>query len=190
MSTRQPDKRTRRSSEPSRTGGTARAVSATRTLFVTIVQIVMLAILVGAVFLSVWIVVIAVTRPGRLHFPAVQSYVAFVLAVATNVLLLALALNSTYLPERLFAADRQGILLLAVWASGAAAIIVGLVGSFGLGAYIAALVLPAAMAFVLIGLVSPGLFRRPPDDPATVGDDRVGDSGERGRQRRGGRTRR
>ena len=54
------------------------------------------------------------------------------------------------------------MLLLVVWASGAAAIIIGLVGSYGLGAYIAAQVLPAAMAFVLIGLVSPGLFRRPP----------------------------
>jgi hypothetical protein len=154
------------------------------------VRIVMLAILVGAVLWAAEILVTAVVRPGWLHFPALNSYVAFALAVATNGLLLALALNSTYLPDRLFAADRQGMLLLVVWASGAAAIIVGLIGSFGLGAYIAALVLPAAMAFVLIGLVSPGLFRRPPDGAAEAGDGRAAGSGERGRQRRGGRARR
>ena len=189
MSTRQPDKRTRRAAGASRRGAQARAVSATRALLVTIVQIVMLAILVGAVLWAVEILVTAVVRPGWLHFPALNAYVAFALAVATNVLLLVLALNATYLRDRLIAADRQGTMLLVVWACGAAAIIIGLVGTFGLGAYIAALVLPAAMAFVLIGLVSPGLFRRPLKDSAADGDGAAG-SGERGRQRRGGRTRR
>jgi hypothetical protein len=115
------------------------------------------------------------------------------------VVMLAIGLNSTYLPGRLFAADRLGTLFVVVWACGAVAIVVGLLGSFQLGAYVAVEILPAAVAFVLIGLISPGLFRRPSDDSGKTGHDhgatgsgsRSGSgSGERGRQRRGGRARR
>jgi hypothetical protein len=186
-------------------------VAATSGFLVTVGRIVMLAIMVGAVLRAVQILITVIVRPGWLHFPTVSSYVAFILAVATNVLMLAIALNSTYLPNRLFAADRLGKLFLAVWACGAAAIIVGLLGSFQLGAYVAAEVLPVAVAFVLIGLISPGLYRRPADDSGTTGHDRGATSsdsrsgpdsgsgpdsrsgsgsGDHGRQRRGGRARR
>ena len=86
--------------------------------------------------------------------------------------MLALALNASYLPDRLFAPRRLGLLFAAVWAIGAGAILVGLLGSIGLGAYVAVELLPAAMAFALMGLVSPGLFRRPArpgDEPARPG---------------------
>ena len=205
MSTRHPDKRRQRSGGTSRGGGRRRAVAATSGFLVTVGRIVMLAIMVGAVLRAVQILITVIVRPGWLHFPTANSYVAFILAVATNVLMLAIALNSTYLPNRLFAADRLGRLFLAVWACGAAAIIVGLLGSFQLGAYVAAEVLPVAVAFVLIGLISPGLYRRPADDSGTSGHDRGAKgsdscpdpgsssgsgSGDHGRQRRGGRARR
>ena len=176
MSTRQPDKRTPRPAGASRKGGSARAVSATRALFVTVVQIVMLAILAGAVLWAVEILVTAVVRPGWLHFPALNSYVAFALAVATNVLLLALALNSTYLPDRLFAADRQGSCCSP---SGRAVRRPSSSGSSTRSASLLAFRRPGAAAqrwsLVLIGLhLRRGCSGDPPDDPATAGGDRTG----------------
>jgi hypothetical protein len=216
MSTRQPDKRRQRPGGVSRESGSRRAVSATTGFLVTVGRVVMLAIMVGAVLRAVQVLIAVIVSPGSLgSAPALQSYVAFSVAAVGLVVMLAIALNSTYLPGRLFAADRLGTLFLVVWACGAVAIVVGLLGSFQLGAYVAIEILPAAVAFVLIGLISPGLFRRPSDDSGTTGHDhgatssgsRSGpgsssnsgrsDSGhsgsgssERGRQRRGGRARR
>ena len=206
MSTRQPDKRRQRSGGASRGSGSRRAVSATSGFLVTVGRIVTLAIMVGAVLRAVQVLVAVIVRPGSLgSWPALQSYVAFSVAAVGLVVMLAIALNSTYLPGRLFAADRLGTLFVVVWACGAVAIVVGLLGSFQLGAYVAVEILPAAVAFVLIGLISPGLFRRPSDDSgasdrnhgATSSGSRSGSgshsgsgSGEHGRQRRGGRARR
>jgi hypothetical protein len=175
-------------------------VSATSGFLVTVGRIVMLAIMVGAVLRAVQVLIAVIVSPGSLgSAPALQSYVAFSVAAVGLVVMLAIGLNSTYLAGRLFAADRLGTLFVVVWACGAVAIVVGLLGSFQLGAYVAVEILPAAVAFVLIGLISPGLFRRPSDDSGTTGHDhgatgsgsRSGSgSGERGRQRRGGRARR
>ena len=112
--------------------------------------------------------------------------------------MLALALNSSYLPDRLFAARRLGALFVVVWATGAAAIVAGLVGAVQLGAYVAIELLPAVVAFVLMGLVSPGLYRRPGAERPASRRPAAGDEGsaprpaspERSRQRRGGRARR
>lgn len=200
MNTRQPDKRRQRPGAAPRRSGPRRAVSATSGFLVTVGRIVMLAIMVGAVLRAVQVLIAVIVSPGSLgSAPALQSYVAFSVAAVGLVVMLAIGLNSTYLPGRLFAADRLGTLFVVVWACGAVAIVVGLLGSFQLGAYVAVEILPAAVAFVLIGLISPGLFRRPSDDSGTTGHDhgatgsgsRSGSgSGERGRQRRGGRARR
>jgi len=91
------------------------------------------------------------------------------------------------------------LLFGAVWATGAAAIVIGLLGHVQLGAYVAIELLPAAVAFVIMGLVSPGLYRRDAAaGAASGGSPSTGreDAGpqparpERARQRRGGRTRR
>jgi hypothetical protein len=200
MNTRQPDKRRQRPGAAPRGSGPRRAVSATSGFLVTVGRIVMLAIMVGAVLRAVQVLIAVIVSPGSLgSAPALQSYVAFSVAAVGLVVMLAIGLNSTYLPGRLFAADRLGTLFVVVWACGAVAIVVGLLGSFQLGAYVAVEILPAAVAFVLIGLISPGLFRRPSDDSGKTGHDhgatgsgsRSGSgSGERGRQRRGGRARR
>ncbi len=106
--------------------------------------------------------------------------------------MLALALNSSYLPDRLFAPSRLGTLFVRGVGDRRGGHRRRPVGSFRLGAYVAIEILPAAMAFVLMGLVSPGLFRRPgnagPPPAATI---RAGvEPAERARQRRGGRTKR
>ena len=133
-------------------------------------------------------------------WPRVPLYVAFVLSAAAIALMLAMALNSSYLPDRLFAPSRVGTLYVVVWASGAGAIIVALIGSYQLGVYVTIELLPAAMAFALMGLVSPGLFRRPGNARPGSGNARPG-AGDgdvapassppaRARQRRGGRAKR
>ena len=86
---------------------------------------------------------------------------AFVLAAVAVLVMLALAVNSSYLPDRVVPRRYLGVAFGVVWVVGAAAIVVGLVGSFRLGAYVAVEILPAAVGFVLMGLVTPGLYRRP-----------------------------
>jgi hypothetical protein len=190
MSSRQPDRRRQTPGGAPGRGGAARVVSTTRELLVNVARVVLLAIMVGAVIQSV---AILVEQPESLGSgPTVNSYVACALAVVCAVLMLALALNSSYLPDRLFAPRRLGALFAVVSVTGAAAIVVGLLGSVRLGTVVAIDLLLAAVPFVLMGLVSPGLFRRPEHKPLVTGDDRVSrdDRRERGRQRRGGRSRR
>jgi len=162
----------------------------------------MLAIMMGAMVEAVAVLVHYIARPALLQansWPTANSYAAFILAAVSIALMLALALNSSYLLDRVFPARRLGVLFAAAWATGAAAIVIGLLGDVQLGAYVAVELLPAAMAFVIMGLVCPGLYRRDASDgsasdgsPAAGRDDAApqpGGSG-RGRQRRGGRARR
>jgi hypothetical protein len=191
MSQRSSD-RGRRPGAPRR-GGAARAVSTTGGLLAAIARVILLAIMVGALLRAIVVFVDIVVRPSALgSWPHVNAYVAFVLSAACIVLMLALALNSSVLPDRLFRADRLGALFVAVWATGAGAIVVGLVGSYRLGIYVTIEVLPAAMAFALMGLVSPGLYRRPGNASPARSDDASASAAERerARQRRGGRSKR
>jgi hypothetical protein len=196
MSQRQPDRRRQTSGGSPRRGAAARAASTTRELLANIARVILLAILLGA---TVQAVAILVEQPASLGpQPTVKSYVSCTLAVLSAVLMLALALNASYLPDRLFPARRLGILFAVVSVTGAAAIVVGLLGSFRLGTVVAVDLLLAVVPFVLMGLVSPGLYRRPEaerrasrraaaddEDSATRSASR-----ERARQRRGGRARR
>jgi len=190
-----------RSQRDRRRGGSprvGRAAATTRTLLVTGAQIVLLAILAGALTQAV---AILIEQPSSLgpHATAL-SYAACALGVASIALMLAMALNATFLPDRLFAPERLGVLFVVVGATGAAAIVVGLLGSFKLGTVVAVDVLLGAVPFVLLGLVSPGLFRRPArpgteldgaGGPSDRGADRpAADRHDRSRQRRGGRGRR
>jgi hypothetical protein len=190
MSSPRPDRRKQTSGSSPRRSGAARAVSTTRELLANIARVILLAIMVGAV---VQAVATLVEQPASLGSgPTANSYVACALAVVSAVLMLALALNSSYLPDRLFPARRLGALFAVVSVSGAAAIVVGLIGSFQLGTVVAIDLLLAAVPFVLMGLVSPGLFRRPGNRPLADDDGPPSPDGERerGRQRRGGRSRR
>ena len=189
-----------RSQRDRRRGGSprvGRAAATTRTLLVTVAQLVLLAILAGALTQAV---AILIEQPSSLgpHATAL-SYAACALGVASIALMLAMALNATFLPDRLFAPERLGVFFVVVGATGAAAIVVGLLGSFKLGTVVAVDVLLGAVPFVLLGLVSPGLFRRParptgePDrtgGPPDRGDDQPAARHDRSRQRRGGRGRR
>ena len=189
-----------RSQKNRRRGGSpraGRAAATTRTLLVTGAQIVLLAILAGALTQAV---AILIEQPSSLgpHATAL-SYAACALGVASIALMLAMALNATFLPDRLFAPERLGVLFVVVGATGAAAIVVGLLGSYKLGTVVAVDVLLGAVPFVLLGLVSPGLFRRPArpggagdgvGGPAERGDERPAAPHDRSRQRRGGRGRR
>lgn len=193
MTQRQPDRRGNRSGGSSRRGGAARAVGTTRETLSAVARVILLAIMAGATLQAVAILVQFFLRPGALDVPRANSYVAFILSVVSIVLMLAMALNATFLPDRIFAASRLGMLYVAVWATGAAAIVVGLVGSYRLGVYVTIEILPAAMAFALMGLVSPGLFRRPGNARPAAGDEgsaSASDPPEHARQRRGGRARR
>ena len=193
MSSRRPDRRRQTPGGAPRRGGAAQAFSTTRELLVNIARVILLAIMVGAVIQAAATLAYYLAHPARLPWPHVNSYVAFVLCVVAAILMLALALNSSYLPDRIFPATRLGALFVVVWAAGAAAIVVGLIGSFQLGAYVAIELLPAVVPFVLMGLVSPGLYRRPVSgrpDADDVGPTPADGERERGRQRRGGRSRR
>lgn len=194
MTQRQPDRRRQTSGGSSRRRGAARAVSTTRDLFASIARVILLTIMVGAALQSIVILVDFLARPTKVgSAPQVNSLVALALCLVSIVLMLALALNSSYLPDRLFRASRQGTLFVVVWATGAGAIVVGLIGSFQLGAYVAIELLLGAVPFVLMVLVSPGLYRRPASGRAAAGDESSApESGppERARQRRGGRARR
>ncbi len=191
-----------RSDRDRRRGGSPqvrRAAVTTGNLLAAVARVILLAIMVGAALRALGTFVEIVVRPSSLgSFARANSYVAFALVAVATVLILALALNSSYLPDRLFAPRRLGLLFAAVCAIGAGAILVGLLGSIGLGAYVAVELLPAAMAFALMGLVSPGLFRRParpggeparPGSGPDPGDDRPAEH-DRSRQRRGGRGKR
>ena len=194
MTQRQPDKRRKTSGGAPRPGATARAVSTTRELLTAIARVILLVIMVGAALRAVSVLLDIVVRPSVLGtWPHAPSYVAFVLAAVSIVLMLALALNSSFLADRVFAPSRLGTLFVVVWATGGGAIVIALIGSYQLGVYVAIEILPAAMAFALMGLVSPGLFRRPGNArPAAGGDDTAPASSppEHARQRRGGRTKR
>ncbi|MGD0997832.1 MAG: hypothetical protein ABR941_05870 [Thermoleophilia bacterium] len=199
MSQRQPDRRRQTSGGSPRRGAAARAASTTRELLANIARVIMLAIMVGATLRAVAILVDVLMRPAALgSWPTVNSYAAFSLATVSIVLMLAMALNSSYLPDRLFAARHLGALFVVVWATGAVAIVAGLVGAVQLGAYVAIELLPAVVAFVLMGLVSPGLYRRPGAERPASRRPAGGDEGsaprpaspERSRQRRGGRAKR
>ena len=196
MSTRQSDKRKRKPGGRPQRESTRRAVSATSGVLVAVGRVAMLAVIVAAVVQAVLFLVTAIVRPGsRGAAPALQTYVALTLAAIGLIIVLVIALDLTYLPDRLFARDRLGALFIAVWACGAVAIVVGLLGSYQLAVYVAIEILPGAVAFVLISLLTPGLYKRPLDGPgeAAPGDAAGSGSGsgaERGRQRRGGRARR
>ena len=165
-------------------------VATTRDLLTLMVRVVMLAFLTGAVIQAV---AVLVEQPASLgaHSPA-ASYVGCALALVSVALMLALALNASFLPDRLFAPERLGVFFAAVMATGAAAIVIGLAQSVRSGTVMAEVVLFGAVPFVIMGLVSPGLFRRPSRDGGGPGaDDRPdGDGHDRSRQRRGGRGRR
>ena len=167
-----------------------RAAATTRDLLVLLARVVLLAILVGALIQAV---AVLIEQPASLgaHWPA-ASYAACALALVSVALMLALALNASFLPDRLFAPERLGVLFAVVMASGAAAIVVGLAESVESGTVVAEVVLLGAVPFVIMGLVSPGLFRRPARGSGGPGaDDRPDDDGhDRSRQRRGGRGRR
>ncbi len=194
MTQRRPDRRGNKSGGSSRRGGAARVVGTTRETLSAIARVVLLAIMAGATLQALAILVQFFLRPGALgSWPHAYSYGAFVLSLVSIVLMLAMALNATFLPDRIFAASRLGMLYVVVWATGAGAIVVGLVGSYRLGVYVTIEILPAAMAFALMGLVSPGLFRRPGNARPAAGDEAsasASDPPERARQRRGGRARR
>jgi hypothetical protein len=154
-----------------------------------VARVVLLAIMAAAVLQAFAILAtFAVHRSAFSSFPTGQAIVAFVLSTVAILVMLALALNSSYLPDRIVPRRYLGATFGAVWGIGAAAIIVGLVGSFRLGVYVAVEILPAAVGFVLLGLVTPGLYRRPGEGGDAAGD-RGGPPG-RGRQRRGGKARR
>lgn len=172
-----------------------RAVATTLDLLVMGARLFLLAILAGALIQAV---AVLIEQPASLgpHSTA-ASYAACTLALVSVALMLALALNASFLPDRLFAPERLGVLFAVVAATGAAAIAIGLAGSLRSGTVVAEVVLFGAVPFVIMGLVSPGLFRRPsqargatgdtPDD----GDDGPADgSRDRSRQQRGGRGRR
>jgi len=193
MTQRQPDTR-RQASGGSRRGATARAVSTTRELLTTIARVILLVIMLTAALQAVVILVHYLRRPAGLgSWPHLNAYVAFVLCLAAIALMLALALNSSFLADRVFAPSRLGTLFVVVWVTGGGAIVIALIGSYQLGVYVAIELLPAAMAFALMGLVSPGLFRRPGNArPAAGGHDAAPAASppERARQRRGGRAKR
>ena len=104
MTQRQPDRHRKTSGGAPRRSATARAVSTTRELLTTIARVILLVILVGATLRAVPVVLDIVVRPSALgSWPHVNAYVAFVLAAVLLGLMLALALNSSFLPDRLFA---------------------------------------------------------------------------------------
>ncbi len=155
-----------------------------------VARVVLLAIMAAAVVQALAILVtFALRRSSFSSFPTAQAIVAFILAAVAVLVMLALAVNSSYLPDRVVPRRYLGVAFGVVWVVGAAAIVVGLVGSFRLGAYVAVEILPAAVGFVLMGLVTPGLYRRPGEDAGAGGGDSTAPS-PRGRQRRGGRAKR
>ena len=191
------DRKPRRSGSP----GVRRAAASTRDLLTLFARVVLLAFLAAALTQAV---AILIKQPASLgpHATA-ASYAACTLALVSVALMLALALNASFLPDRLFAPERLGVLFVVVAGTGAAAIAIGLAGSFRLGTVVAEVVLLGAVPFVVMGLVSPGLFRRPPrvgrgpDGPGRTGDrpdpgnDRAASvHRDRSRQRRGGRGKR
>lgn len=184
-----PSNRQRKADAPR--GGAARAAaSGARDVLVTVARIILLVILTAA---TLWAFLVLIAQPAQLGpKPTVESYVACALACAAACLMLALALNGSYLGDRLFAPGRLQLLFSAVSVIGAAAIVVGLLGSFRLGTEIALLILAAVVPFVLMGLVSPGLYRRPGNAAPAGGDDAGASAAERerARQRRGGRGKR
>jgi hypothetical protein len=183
-----PTDRHRQAGAPRR--GAARAVSGTRTALVNVARVILLVILVAATF---WAFLVLIEQPAQLGpKPTVESYVACALACVAACLMLALALNGSYLADRLFAPRRLQLLFSAVSVTGAAAIVVGLLGSFRLGTEIALVILAAVVPFVLMGLVSPGLYRRPGNATPEQADDAGASAAERerARQRRGGRGKR
>ncbi len=183
-----PSDRHRQAGAPRR--GAARAVSSTRDVLVTIARMILLIILVAATIQSF---LVLVEQPAQLGpQPTVHSYVACTLAFVATCLMLALALNGSYLADRLFPPARLQLLFSTVSVTGAAAIIVGLLGSFRMGTVIALDILAAVVPFVLMGLVSPGLYRRPGNATPAQRDEAAASAAERerARQRRGGRGKR
>jgi hypothetical protein len=181
-----PSDRHRQAGAPRR--GAARAASRTRDVLVNVARVILLIILVAA---TIQAFLVLVEQPAQLGpKPTVQSYVACTLAFVATCLMLALALNGSYLADRLFPPRRLQLLFSAVSATGAAAIVVGLLGSFRMGTVIALDILAAVVPFVLMGLVSPGLYRRPGNATPAQSDDAKASAAERARQRRGGRGKR
>ena len=175
-----------------RSAGRRRAAAAGRGM-AGVARIVLLAIIGAALVQALAIVVRLAVQPSVFSsFPRAQATAAFVLAAAAVVVMLALALNSSFLPDRIVPRRYLGAAYGVVWGLGAAAIVVGLVGSFRLGAYVAIEILPAAVGFALLGLVTPGMYRGHSEGGAgesgAAGDG--GTTAGRGRQRRGGRSRR
>jgi hypothetical protein len=179
-----------RSSHKGRSSGRRRAApvaAAAGRGLAGIARIVLLAIMAAAVVQSV---LILIEQPASLGpGGTASSYVASALAVVAVAVMLALALNTSFLPGFIGSARRQGLLFAFVPLAGIVAIVVGLLQSRQLGTVVAVDVLLGGVPFVLMGLVTPGLYRRPGE--GTAAGDAAGDRGgprERARQRRGGRT--
>ncbi len=150
-----------------------------------IARIVLLAVMAAAV---VQAVLILVEQPASLGSPhTTVAYIVCSLAAVSVVLMLALSLNTSFMPGLIGSLRRQGALFAAVPLIGVVAIVVGLLRSRELGTVVAIDVLLGGVPFALMGMVTPGLYRRPGEGAGA--DDRGGPSA-RGRQRRGGRTRR
>jgi hypothetical protein len=184
-----PSDRHRQAGAPRR-GAARAAASGARTALINVARVILLVILAAA---TIWAFFVLVGQPAQLGpKPTVESYVGCALACVAACLMLALALNGSYLGDRLFPPRRLQLLFSAVSVTGAAAIIVGLLGSFRLGTEIALVILAAVVPFVLMGLVSPGLYRRPGNATPAQRDDAAASAAERerARQRRGGRGKR
>ena len=150
-----------------------------------IARTVLLAVMAVAV---VQAVLILIEQPASLGSPhTAVAYLVCSLAVVSVAMMLALSLNTSFMPGFIGSMRRQGVLFAAVPLVGILAIVVGLLRSRELGTVVAIDVLLGGVPFVLMGLVTPGLYRRP-GGGATAGEPGVPPA--RGRQRRGGRTRR
>ena len=200
MSQRQPDRRRQTSGGSPRRGGAARAVSTTRELLANIARVIMLAIMAGRdpagrrhprrVFM----------RPAALgSWPTANSYVAFVPGRGVD------RPHARHGAERVVSARpplRRESPGAAVRRScgrrGRRPSSSGWSGRSGSAPTSPSSSCRRRWPFVLMGLVSPGLFRRPGRTPragsAAAGDEGVRGrrpaSPERARQRRGGRARR
>jgi len=92
------------------------------------------------------------------------------LVTATVVVMATLALDLTLLHGRLKALGLTRRLHMAVWQTGVAAIVIGLIGYAPLAAGAAVYLLPPAMLFVMVSALSPGFLERRTESRGTGRD--------------------